>query len=69
MIPGIEGEILVALSVNVILDLQIGNHQFAIPNLRSLVGLNLASQGFRILLNGPVLGIQSLNGWALTLGY
>lgn len=69
VIPGIEGEILVALSVNVILDLQNGNHQFAIPNLPSLVGLNLAGQGFRILLNGPVLGTQSVNGWALTLGY
>ncbi|MBI1383258.1 MAG: hypothetical protein GC161_19535 [Planctomycetaceae bacterium] len=69
VIPGIEGEILVALSVNVILDLQTGNHQFAIPNLPSLVGLNLASQGFRILQIGPLLGTQALNGWAMTLGY
>lgn len=71
-IPGIEGEILLGLTPNLLLDygVSLGLHQLPVPNDPLLCGAQTACQGLRVNLNlfEPVPEVVALNAYLVTLG-
>lgn len=71
-IPGVEGEILLGLTPNLLLDygVSLGLHQLPVPNEPLLCGAQTACQGLRVNLNifEPVPEVVALNAFLVTLG-
>ncbi|MDF1800511.1 MAG: hypothetical protein P1V81_15140 [Planctomycetota bacterium] len=66
--PDWTGELLLALSGTEVYDFGLGPHAMAVPLDCSLVGLTVASQGFRIDSVNAVISYHCLNGLDLTIG-
>ncbi|HKX45819.1 MAG TPA: hypothetical protein VJP77_03900 [Planctomycetota bacterium] len=67
-VPGVEGEVLLALAPAPMLDFAAGTHVLAVPDDQTLCGGVVDTQAFRIDLVGPVVTAVAGNGLRLVLG-
>ncbi|MEO0649106.1 MAG: hypothetical protein AAFZ65_00330 [Planctomycetota bacterium] len=68
LLPGFEGELLLALDQPLVLDLGQGSHPFPIPFDADLFGVQIGAQAIRFDQAGAVLKVSAANGLLLTLG-